>query len=135
MCCSDLEDVIVLEYSDLPVNRYCSKLGGLPYLLEGENIPCDGNEPLILLAQINFDELKGKTVGDLPDHGMLQFFIKCDDVYGCDFDFNVDNPSERTVRNYCAQGKIEGACLVGKSWNVPADAGLPRRGKASPVSL
>lgn len=42
--------------------------------------------------------------------------------------------SERTVRNYCAQGKIEGACLVGKSWNVPADAGLPRRGKASPVS-
>lgn len=42
--------------------------------------------------------------------------------------------SERTVRNYCAQGKIEGACLVGKSWNVPADAGLPRRGKASPGS-
>lgn len=91
------EDVIVLEYSDLPVNRYCSKLGGLPYLLEGENIPCDGNEPLILLAQINFDELKGKTVGDLPDHGMLQFFIKCDDVYGCDFDFNVDNPKYRVV--------------------------------------
>lgn len=42
--------------------------------------------------------------------------------------------SQRTARNYCAQGKIEGACLVGKSWNVPADAGLPRRGKASPVS-
>lgn len=42
--------------------------------------------------------------------------------------------SERTARNYCAQGKIEGACLVGKSWNVPADAGLPRRGKASPGS-
>lgn len=42
--------------------------------------------------------------------------------------------SERTVRNYCAQGKIEGACLVGKSWNVPADTGLPRRGKASPGS-
>lgn len=42
--------------------------------------------------------------------------------------------SERTARNYCAQGKIEGACLVGKSWNVPADAGLPRCGKASPGS-
>lgn len=30
--------------------------------------------------------------------------------------------SERTVRNYCASGKIEGAFLVGKTWNVPADA-------------
>ena len=49
------------------------------------------------MAQINFDELKGKTVGDLPDHGMLQFFIKCDDVYGCDFDFNVDNPKYHVV--------------------------------------
>lgn len=42
--------------------------------------------------------------------------------------------SERTARNYCAQGKIEGARLVGKTWSIPADAGLPRRGKASPAS-
>ena len=36
------EDVIVLEYSDLPVNRYCSKLGGFTlFNLEGENIPCE----------------------------------------------------------------------------------------------
>lgn len=41
---------------------------------------------------------------------------------------------ERTARNYCAQGRIEGACLVGKTWSIPADAGLPQRGKASPVS-
>ena len=38
--------------------------------------------------------------------------------------------SERTVRNYCATGKIEGAFLTGKTWNIPADATLPRRGKA-----
>lgn len=37
--------------------------------------------------------------------------------------------SERTVRNYCAQGKIEGAHLVGKTWNVPAEAELPQRKK------
>ena len=37
--------------------------------------------------------------------------------------------SERTVRNYCAQGKIEGAFLTGKTWNIPADATLPKRGK------
>ena len=38
--------------------------------------------------------------------------------------------SERTVRNYCATGKIEGAFLTGKTWNLPAEATLPRRGKA-----
>ena len=38
--------------------------------------------------------------------------------------------SERTARNYCAIGKIEGAFLVGKSWNIPAIATLPKKGKA-----
>ena len=33
--------------------------------------------------------------------------------------------SERTARNYCANGKIEGAFLTGKTWNIPEDAGLP----------
>lgn len=39
--------------------------------------------------------------------------------------------SERTVRNYCTNGKIEGAFLTGKTWNIPADAVLPKRGKAT----
>ena len=39
------------------------------------------------------------------------------------------NLSERTVRNWCATGKIDGAVLVGKTWNIPADAPLPRKGK------
>lgn len=42
--------------------------------------------------------------------------------------------SERTARNYCAQGKIEGAFLVGKTWNIPADAELPERKKRKSVS-
>jgi Fic family protein len=37
--------------------------------------------------------------------------------------------SERTARYYCAQGKIEGAFLTGKTWNNPADAVLPKRGE------
>ncbi len=37
--------------------------------------------------------------------------------------------SERTARNYCAAGKIDGAFLTGKTWNIPAAADLPRRGK------
>ena len=39
--------------------------------------------------------------------------------------------SERTARNYCAQGKIEGAFLTGKTWNIPAYATLPKRGAGS----
>ena len=38
--------------------------------------------------------------------------------------------SERTVRNYCVQGKIAGAKLIGKNWSIPADAPLPTRKNA-----
>ena len=38
--------------------------------------------------------------------------------------------SERTARNYCAAGKIEGAFLTGKTWNIPEDAKLPDRKNA-----
>ena len=37
--------------------------------------------------------------------------------------------SERTARNYCAAGKIDGAFLTGKTWNIPANAELPQKGK------
>lgn len=37
------------------------------------------------------------------------------------------NVSERTVRNYCAKGKITGAFLTGKTWNIPNDAQKPER--------
>ena len=35
--------------------------------------------------------------------------------------------SDRMVRNYCAQGRIPGAFLTGKTWNIPADAVKPER--------
>ena len=43
--------------------------------------------------------------------------------------------SERTVRNYCATGKIVGAFLTGKTWNIPIDAVLPCRGKKKELPL
>lgn len=39
------------------------------------------------------------------------------------------NVSERTVRNYCALGKIQGAFILGKTWNIPIDATLPEKNK------
>lgn len=35
--------------------------------------------------------------------------------------------SERSVRNYCAQGRVEGALLEGKTWKIPAGAEKPDR--------
>ena len=46
--------------------------------------------------------------------------------------------SERTVRNYCAGQKIEGAFLTGKTWNIPEDAPLQKKNnknRKSPLLL
>lgn len=45
------------------------------------------------------------------------------------------NISERSVRNYCAQERIPGAVLIGKTWKIPENAEKPTRsnGKKTPV--
>lgn len=35
--------------------------------------------------------------------------------------------SERVVRQYCADGRVPGAFLMGKTWNIPDDAAKPGR--------
>lgn len=35
--------------------------------------------------------------------------------------------SERSIRNYCAKGRIPGAFLTGKTWNIPEGAIKPNR--------
>lgn len=40
--------------------------------------------------------------------------------------------SERSVRNYCAIGKIPNAVLAGKTWKIPVDAEKPKRVNAKP---
>lgn len=37
------------------------------------------------------------------------------------------NTSERSVRNYCAAGRVDGAVLVGKTWHIPVSAKKPER--------
>ncbi len=37
------------------------------------------------------------------------------------------NISERSVRNYCANGRVDGAFLTGKTWNIPENATKPMR--------
>lgn len=40
--------------------------------------------------------------------------------------------SERSVRNYCANGRVDGAFLTGKTWNIPEDAMKPQRVNRKP---
>lgn len=35
--------------------------------------------------------------------------------------------SERSARNYCAQGRVEGSLLEGKTWKIPSNAKKPER--------
>ena len=48
------------------------------------------------------------------------------------------NMSERSVRNYCAKGRVNGAFLNGKIWNIPENAEKPERTnkrKTEPITL
>lgn len=42
--------------------------------------------------------------------------------------------TERRIRMMCQEGKIEGAFLVGKTWNIPENAEKPKRVNAKSVS-
>lgn len=44
------------------------------------------------------------------------------------------NIPERTIRNYCATGKIKGAFLTGKTWSIPEDSTLPEKGNKKKFS-
>mgnify|MGYP001033323114 CR=1 FL=1 len=75
-----------------------SKFGGLPYWDMNREYPTDCNgKKMMLLAQINFSDLKEFEI-DLPKEGILQFFIQTDDdVFGMDFDEPTSQKGFRIV--------------------------------------
>ena len=61
-----------------------SRIGGPAWLPEGEDWPTDSaGKPLSFLAQLDFAQLP--KLPDFPDHGVMQFFIGTNDLYGADF--------------------------------------------------
>ena len=42
--------------------------------------------------------------------------------------------SDRSIRNYCQNGRIKGAYLEGKIWKIPSKATKPERAKRSSSS-
>ncbi|GAA0084886.1 YwqG family protein [Clostridium sp. CTA-7] len=58
-----------------------SKLGGCPYLKNIREYPIDEEgTPMLFLAQINLSDLE--KLDELPEKGLLQFFIVNDDMFG-----------------------------------------------------
>jgi uncharacterized protein YwqG len=58
-----------------------SKLGGCPYLEDISDYPVDTEgRPMMFLAQINCSELM--ELDNMPLSGLLQFFIRDDELYG-----------------------------------------------------
>lgn len=43
--------------------------------------------------------------------------------------------SVRSVRNYCTQGRVDGAFLAGKTWHIPEDAKKPERLNKKKITL
>ena len=81
------------EYVELSVNMdvdmtvYQSKFGGVPYIPNGFEYPFSSlypDKPLMLLAQINFEEMP--KLEDFPEKGLLQIYIAPEDdrFFGCD---------------------------------------------------
>lgn len=68
-----------------PLTVTQSKVGGQPYWPKEMTYPLDGdNKNLTFIAQINLTELDSCPI-DLPLSGLLQFFIKIDDLLGLSF--------------------------------------------------
>lgn len=60
-----------------------SKCGGCPYLESEADYPRDNDgRPMMFLAQINLDDMP--RLEDFPEHGLMQFYIGDDDIYGGD---------------------------------------------------
>ncbi|MGY3704943.1 hypothetical protein BW731_02185 [Vagococcus martis] len=81
---------ISLDLVDEPTNLYSSKIGGYGYLPKSIPYPTnEDNQPLSLLAQLNFEELP--TLESFPQKGILAFYIDYfDDLAGMDF-YNPTN--------------------------------------------
>ena len=96
-----IKNISETEYYQIKIHEekpelFDSKIGGLPYWIEGKDYPKDKDgKKLFLLAQINFD--KEETSSPLPTRGLLQFFISDDDLMGVDYDDQITQTNFRVI--------------------------------------
>ena len=82
-----------------------SRFGGPAWLAAGESWPCDASGiPLEFIAQLNFSELP--HLPDFPESGLLQFFIKRDDLYGANFEAPLQGEARVIWRSHPGDGLV-----------------------------
>lgn len=100
----DQFDVMDRDYASITLldtepDIFSSKVGGLPYIDDNYGVPTNDDQiPLRLLAQINFKDLPELSM-KLPSSGILQFWIKNNDMYGLSFDENDKGFSVRFIKS------------------------------------
>ena len=75
-----------------------SKLGGIPYIPQGDALPTDvDGKPLFMLAQINCEQLPENTL--YPKKGLLQFWIAATEapLYGLDYEAPCSNDFKQVI--------------------------------------
>lgn len=78
------KEVIAISVENKKPSLFESKFGGTPYVPKGKKIPENKNgDQLRLLAQLNLEDSFNNNL--LPKKGMLQIFLRADDLYGADF--------------------------------------------------
>ncbi|MGN1412255.1 MAG: YwqG family protein [Oscillospiraceae bacterium] len=91
---STIERCIKLTVLNVECSQFDSKVGGTPYIPNNFEYPystTDKTQPLMLLAQINFEQMP--TLKNFPNRGILQFYVNpYDDVHG----LNFRNPTEQS---------------------------------------
>lgn len=108
---------------------YDSKFGGVPYWDKKLEYPTDsdGNK-MILLAQINLNELESD---ELPQTGMLQFFIANDEMYGCDFDEPDKQNGFRVIYHETIDKNITREDVL--EFGIPSNEDMEEDSHGSPV--
>lgn len=78
------KEAVILDFKEESTDIFDSKIGGKAYLPADADYPVSmsSGQPLVLLCQLNLD--KAIHYKNIPEHGMLQFFIAPDGSYGMD---------------------------------------------------
>ncbi|MGX6970668.1 YwqG family protein [Vagococcus bubulae] len=96
---------ISLDLVDEPTNLYSSKVGGYGYLPKSFPYPTNkNNQPLSLLAQLNFDELP--KLESFPKTGILAFYVDYIDANSY-IGLNFDNVTEQSGYKVLYFSKID----------------------------
>jgi len=74
-----------------PLPLWTSKFGGQPYLPKTDNYPLFEGKPMLLLAQLNFEEIP--NIPNYPEKGILQFFVS--PIFVADWQFDKNSWIEK----------------------------------------